>query len=280
MDGIVSRDFMDRPCNCNHASKINGKCAYNGECRKMCVVYKATCRVCDESYIGQTQQKLKDWIGQHLNDVKKLITKGIKSDSFASHFANHCKKETKPTNDELRRMMKVKIIWQGNAISCMKSFGKLNCSLCMRKRIKILRTICQEEWKIINTCNEIYGACQQKTRFHRFLNKHTNVKNTSTDEGNKPEKVYKYDDRAGTRWLRWFSGIVSSSRACFQRHPTSRCSWCLHADPSMCMIIVQRAGYHASAKPWVGGLSLKLESHFLLSLRCFNMLKCLDIWVS
>jgi hypothetical protein len=87
MDGIVSRDFMDRPCNCNRASKIDGKCAYNGECRKMCVVYKATCRVCDESYIGQTQQKLKDQMGQHLNDVKKLITKGIRSDSFASHFA-------------------------------------------------------------------------------------------------------------------------------------------------------------------------------------------------
>jgi hypothetical protein len=44
-------------------------------------------------------------MGQHLNDIKKLITKGIKSDSFASHFANHCKRETKPTNDELRRMM-------------------------------------------------------------------------------------------------------------------------------------------------------------------------------
>jgi hypothetical protein len=90
-----------------------------------------TLLLCDESYIGQTQQKLKDRMGQHLNDVKKLITKGIKSDSFASHFTNHCcKRETKPTNDELRRMMKVKIIWQGNAISCMKSFGKLNCSLC------------------------------------------------------------------------------------------------------------------------------------------------------
>jgi hypothetical protein len=98
-------------------------------------------------------------MGQHLNDIKKLITKGIKSDSFASHFANHCKRETKPTNDELRRMMKVKIIWQGNAISCMKSFGKLNCSLCMRERIEILRTIRQEEWKIINNCNEIYGPC-------------------------------------------------------------------------------------------------------------------------
>jgi hypothetical protein len=34
-------------------------------------------------------------------------------------------------------------------------------------------------------------------RFHRFLKEHTNVKKTSTDVGNKPEKVYKYDDRDG-----------------------------------------------------------------------------------
>jgi hypothetical protein len=66
----------------------------------------------------------------------------------------------------------------------------------MQERIEILRTIRQEEWKIINHCNKIYGACRHKTRFHRFLLKeHTNVKNTSTDEGDKPEKVYKYDDR-------------------------------------------------------------------------------------
>jgi hypothetical protein len=103
----------------------------------MCVVYKATCKICDESYIGQTQQKLKDRMGQHLNDMKKLVTKGIKSDSFVSHFTYHCKKGVKPTSDELRKMMKVKIIWQGNVIS---SFGKLNCFLCMQERIKILCT--------------------------------------------------------------------------------------------------------------------------------------------
>jgi hypothetical protein len=57
--------------------------------RKMCVIYKATCKICDQSYIGQTQQKLMDHLGQHLNDVKKLVTKGTKSDSFASHFAHH-----------------------------------------------------------------------------------------------------------------------------------------------------------------------------------------------
>ncbi len=108
MDGIISRDFMDRPCNCNRASKIDGKCAYNGECRKMCIVYKATCKICNQPYIGQTQQKLQDCMGQHLNDVKKLVTNGTKSDSFASHFTQHCKKEVKPTSDELRKMMKVK----------------------------------------------------------------------------------------------------------------------------------------------------------------------------
>jgi hypothetical protein len=92
-------------------------------------------------------------------------------------------------------MMKVKIDWQGNAISCMKSFVKMNCSLCMQERIEILCTICQEEWKIINHCNKIYGACKHKKRFHRFLKEHTNVKNTSTEDSLKPEKVYKYNDR-------------------------------------------------------------------------------------
>jgi hypothetical protein len=29
MESLVSGDFMDRPCNCNRASKIDGKCAYN-----------------------------------------------------------------------------------------------------------------------------------------------------------------------------------------------------------------------------------------------------------
>jgi hypothetical protein len=33
-----------------------------------------------------------DQMGQHLNDVKKLVIKVVKLDSFVSHFAYHCKK--------------------------------------------------------------------------------------------------------------------------------------------------------------------------------------------
>jgi hypothetical protein len=32
-------------------------------------------------------------------------------------------------------------------------------------------------------------------RFHGFLKRHTDVKNTSTDDGDKPEKVYKYEEQ-------------------------------------------------------------------------------------
>jgi hypothetical protein len=43
---------------------------------------------------------------------------------------------------------------------------------------------------VINSCNEIFGACLHKTKFHRFPppKEHTDVKNTSTDEVDNPEK--------------------------------------------------------------------------------------------
>jgi hypothetical protein len=81
-------------------------------------------------------------------------------------------------------------------------------------------------------------------RFHRFLKEHTNVKNTST--GWWRQQARKGLQVRRSRWTRWlgrFSGIVTSSSACFRRHPTSRCSWRLHTDPSMCMIIVQWASH-------------------------------------
>ena len=88
------------------------------------MVYKVTCRKCECFYIGNTQQKMKNRQGQHLDDVKKLVTKGMHSDSFAAHFVGHCTSGVKPSNKELREMMKYQIIWQGNPISCMKTFQK------------------------------------------------------------------------------------------------------------------------------------------------------------
>jgi len=84
MKGVESKDFMDRNCNCNNKTKINGRCAYGGKCRKACIVYAAECKICTKTYIGVTQGYMKNSMGPHLGDVKRLVSSGKKSDSFCT----------------------------------------------------------------------------------------------------------------------------------------------------------------------------------------------------
>ena len=150
---------MDRPCNCNRASRVNGECIYNGDCRKSIVVYKAECKLCKMAYFGNTQQQLKKRTNQHLADVCNLVNKNKTSDSFAKHFAQHFpNRQEKLTIGEARTYVKIAIEWQGNPISCNKSFGNLNCSLCMHERLIILKHSRKDPSKIINTSTEFYGA--------------------------------------------------------------------------------------------------------------------------
>ena len=133
---IRSEDYADLECNCNITSKVNGSCAFGGDCRKSVVVYKAECIDCGMCYLGNTQQKLKMQTRQHLGEVCKVVNTGKASDSFAKHFAIHQKQRTtKLSIGEPCTKVKVSILWQGNPISCNKSFGKLNCSLCMKERV-------------------------------------------------------------------------------------------------------------------------------------------------
>ena len=82
--------------------------------------------------------------------------------------------------------MEVSIEWQGNPISCNKSFGKLNCTLCMKERLIILEHSRKNPTTIINTSSEFYGACRHKPRFHRYPKK---LYNPSTDDERSSEKV-------------------------------------------------------------------------------------------
>ena len=187
MNGIVSRDFMDRECNCYAPSKVDGKCMFNGDCRKCCVIYKATCTHCDMHYIGSTQNDVKKRISQHCRDVKNLVNRDINSDSFASHFAKHIDTD-KTSLGQIRKLVKMEILWQGNPINCMKTFRKDTCSLCMKERCCILRNFKDNRMKLINSRSEIYGGCRHRTRFHK-LDLNTTESNTSTDDGVNLERV-------------------------------------------------------------------------------------------
>ena len=93
---VQSEDFARLKCNCNKTSLVNGECAYGGDCRASIVVYKAECKECKMCYLGNTQQKIKLRINQHLGEVCRLVNTGQTSDSFARHFAqHHCVQRTK-----------------------------------------------------------------------------------------------------------------------------------------------------------------------------------------
>ena len=87
----------------------------------------------------------------------------------------------------MRDLVEVKVIWRGNPISCVKSYGKLNCQLCMNERIAILNNIRKgkrlNQNLSINSNSEIYGACRHRPKFHRFT-----CCPPSADEGRSPER--------------------------------------------------------------------------------------------
>jgi hypothetical protein len=99
----------------------------------------------------------------------------LKADSFAEHFANHLLEEKKKDEGKeicrqaVREMIgSLEILWQGNPISSMKTFGKLHCTLCMQERLLILKLGKENKGKIINTRSEFFGGCRHRTRFHRY----------------------------------------------------------------------------------------------------------------
>ena len=56
----------------------------------------------------------------------------------------------KVTQKDVRKIVRILTLWRGNPISCMKLFGKMTCSLCMKERLYILRAMRKEPGKIIN----------------------------------------------------------------------------------------------------------------------------------
>jgi hypothetical protein len=97
MTKVVSLDFQTLSCNCNHQASEGYK--YNNVCCRSLVVYKAECNNTGKVYIGNTQQHLKQGMGQHARDLKMKMLHSQNSDSFASHFADQM------SGDELRSPM-------------------------------------------------------------------------------------------------------------------------------------------------------------------------------
>ena len=75
---IISKELMDKKCNCSLPYKFNVKCVYEGKCRSRCIIYELKCSMCDAIYIGNTQQTFKKIMDGHFSDLQSLLKNGKK----------------------------------------------------------------------------------------------------------------------------------------------------------------------------------------------------------
>ena len=196
---IVSLDFTTRECNCQ--TKATTGCNYNNHCRQPIVVYEARRnRIIPgygpKAYIGVTQQFLKKRMQSHVSETRgyyqylqNLRGKPKNTDTFARFFAVEAMISgiQNPTTDDIRSLYTLNILWQGDPIRTVKTFGTNHCILCNQERLEIFKRMRTKPNRLINDQDEIFNTCRHKPRFHRFA-RATQVR-SSTDEGSIPEKV-------------------------------------------------------------------------------------------
>ncbi len=104
------------------------------------------------------------------------------SNLYARHFSQFFdNSELVPSPTLLRQVATFNILWQGNIVSMMKSFGTRQCRLCMKEHTEILRHTYTNKGSIINSNNEIYEACRHKAGFHRYKEEESCREAVATD---------------------------------------------------------------------------------------------------
>ena len=196
---VVCRDFTSRECNCRN--RETSGCDYNNHCRDTIIVYEAKSNyspnpfMAPKSYIGATQTTLKDRMQGHVGQAKQLQQylqgtrqqKPRSTDTFARYFARIAiATNTNPTPASIRTLYTLHVLWHGNPLTTVKTFGTNYCILCNQEKLCLFKRMRTKPGRLINDCDELFGTCRHKPRFHRFA---PASQVSSTDESSMDEKV-------------------------------------------------------------------------------------------
>lgn len=79
MKGVSPTEYVKatqkKKCSCRQSSKVDGKCLWNEECETTGVIYKITCKCCNDFYLGKTQRGLKKRCQEHYQAMGKFFDK-------------------------------------------------------------------------------------------------------------------------------------------------------------------------------------------------------------
>ena len=66
--------------------------------------------------------------------------------------------------------MMFKILWTGNPIKTVNTFGSEYCELCEQERLYLISEMLGKNYKkLINKTDEIFGVCKHRPSFHRYF---------------------------------------------------------------------------------------------------------------
>ena len=143
---------------------------YNGRCRDGIVVYKMEHAITGHVHMGSTSQHVKDRWRNHTSAILKCHRDGKKSASVARFVAaTLINFQPGVLNTKIvRSHLKYSILWQGNPLSVVQTFGTPTCKLCSRERLEIYKRARFKRNTLINERTDLFEACKHKAAFHRY----------------------------------------------------------------------------------------------------------------
>jgi hypothetical protein len=128
IEKVESLDFKTRDCNCRSPLKY---CPCGNICRvPVVVVYmkSRSARPPGKIHIGNTEMFFKASMMGHFQDIKQHVEKKVLSNSHVKHFSGMVPQGTQaptPGNHAQRDLLvSCSVIWKGDPITALKTFGK------------------------------------------------------------------------------------------------------------------------------------------------------------
>ena len=159
-------DYMTRERNCKPGS--HEPCPHNNICRERIVVYQMKSRCTNHCYIGSTSCHAKTRFQHHTSNVVQCHATGKKSTSAARFFAALLMNFRPGTVSArlVRNQIEYSILWQGNPLSTVQTFGTPHCKLCSKERLEICKRARHKRDTLINDRTNLFEACNHKPSFH------------------------------------------------------------------------------------------------------------------
>jgi len=146
---VYSKDVLHQDCIHIDIKYYSCNCRVNpysdgGDCHQCTSVYKVTCHLCNKFYVGVTKNSLKD--------VRSLVLQNQSGVSFARRFAQHCvRDQIPPTQLGVHVVCSFGYVWKGQALTALKSVGKLASMLCQKECLTLWKASCIDPDHMMNT---------------------------------------------------------------------------------------------------------------------------------